>query len=414
MGCVKTMPIISYSNNFRVSYRRSPDGKLSLYSRSPAQVERDVSRDSEKLLVSASSPPCQSRKTSGYEKCPIKPGWGLIGRKEKMQPRQAKNLRERVAGIEYEYGKENCRFLTATLPSCDPKAFRALAQWSSWLVDRLNEWLVDLLGKEHARVFVWEYQKRGALHLHGVVAGRSSLHLLESRFKEKWIDLLMQIGLRSNANMFLGRRGQNWLKVQRKIRVRVEKVTKSCASYLAKYLSKSSHQNEKALHRCNKKGLFYCIASWCSWNRNATQIAKKYTTRLVLGYCNQDILEVVNNGFKEMLKPYIAEGSRIIEYSATYTSGVCAIIPPENWDKVDSMLEELSEFTVSSKWSRKLLTDFEVADIYTRQFLVSEKTLRQQVLHEEKYRRFLSQTESKDCLDESSFAEKSRQLALTF
>lgn len=351
--------IIASKTAIRLGYSLNPSGVFSLTSRSPAQYlrENDV----------AISTTCQSRQTSPKPKNETpKKGWGALGTKERMTRRQAKRLSERVAGIEAWYGKDNCRFFTGTLPSVHPDAFKALAEWSGWLVDRIGKWIKRELGADCARVFVWEYQRRGALHLHAIVGGSNIGHMFAKGLRYQWIRGLFMIGQKTGVNMFQGRRGQNFWKSQHKIRARTEKLKKSAVAYLSKYLSKSSHANNKSLHGCNRKGVFFPVPSWCQWDRNATKCWAKTRNHGILGFCSPEVWPIIKSGAMAIAEKYKAKNTEVKEHEKFYSSGINAIIPAKNRSEFLSEIEAISSFCLEKSTSIVTISLQEFIDHHKR------------------------------------------------
>lgn len=352
--------IIPVASAIRLAYKLTPSGLFSLVSRSSAQYLRENDK--------GGRPTCQSRQTSPEEKSEsIKRGWGALGVKEQMTSRQAKRLRDRVAGIEAWYGKENCRFFTGTLPSVDPKAFRALAEWSSWLVDRMGKWIKAQLGLDSARCFVWEYQKRGALHLHAIIGAATIPQQFAKKLKFQWINCLLLIGQKTGADMFRGKRGQNFLKFQHKIRARTEKLKKSAVAYLSKYLSKSSHSSNKALHGCNQKGVFYPVPSWCQWDRKATECWLKTSHAGILGFCTQEIWEIIKKGGMAIAEKYKQKNTKVMAHEKFYSSGINAIISTEKISEFLSEIQAISVYCLEDSVTINPISLDEQISIYRKQ-----------------------------------------------
>lgn len=137
--------------------------------------------------------------------------------------------------------------VTLTLPSTSHGAFRALSQWSGYAVNRI----LQAIRRNSADIewfYVWEVQKRGALHLHMALSGASREELLRvgRKVRKAWFRVLEDVGRKSGANMFLrrGGRGNNTYKEFLKGN-RVAEIRKSLAAYFAKYVSKGAATDSK-------------------------------------------------------------------------------------------------------------------------------------------------------------------------
>ena len=179
-------------------------------------------------------PNSQSRREdAGFGRLPDKPtAFGLNAKRW---------LIRRGAAMEDMAPPEECLFLTGTLPGSTVDAFRSLAEWSSYIVHRLKSWIGNY-ATQKLDFYCWEYQKRGALHLHYCVwlpdtVSRSHIH---RGFHGWWVDTLHTIGEKSGCDMFRKNATKTHLGDTSKVRAVAEICRKSPARYLAKYLSKSA------------------------------------------------------------------------------------------------------------------------------------------------------------------------------
>ena len=173
------------------------------------------------------------REDAGFGRLPDKPpAFGLNAKR---------NLIRRGAAMEGTAPSEECLFLTGTLPGSTEDSFRAIAEWSSYIVHRLKSW-VGTYARSKLDFYCWEYQRRGALHLHYCVwlpdaVSRSHIH---RGFHGWWVGILHAIGEKSGCDMFRKNSTKTHLGDTSKVRAVAEVCRKSPARYLAKYLSKSA------------------------------------------------------------------------------------------------------------------------------------------------------------------------------
>lgn len=181
-------------------------------------------------LVSNSKTP---RGTTGYGTLPAKPTrFGLAARRALLRSGGA---------LEKTAPTHEVLFLTGTLPGSTEDSFRSLAEYSAYIVNGLKAWIANYAPSK-LDFYVWEYQKRGALHLHYAVHvpdERSRDYILKS-FREWWIQILHRVGDKSGVDMFRKNASKTWLGDESKVRAVAEVCRKSVARYLAKYLSKSA------------------------------------------------------------------------------------------------------------------------------------------------------------------------------
>lgn len=155
-----------------------------------------------------------------------------------------RQLIRRGAAMEDEALPEECLFLTGTLPGSTENSFRAIAEWSSYIVHRLKAWIANYV-RAKLDFYCWEYQKRGALHLHYCVhvPDCAAREMILGAFRPWWISILHRVGEKANADLFRRDSGFTHLIDESKVRAVAEVCRKSPARYLAKYLSKSCTPN---------------------------------------------------------------------------------------------------------------------------------------------------------------------------
>ena len=132
-------------------------------------------------------------------------------------------------------------FFTGTLPGSTPAAMLALSQWSGFIVHRLKAWIASRVDNPHL-IYCWEWQKRGALHLHLSlwVENPEERREVYAGLRAAWIRLLLSVSDKSGCDLFARAGGRGtWRRCLDKVRARAEWVKKSVAAYLGKYMGKS-------------------------------------------------------------------------------------------------------------------------------------------------------------------------------
>ena len=165
-------------------------------------------------------------------------GGAPLGRKFS---RLAKGRLKEFGALADRVERQRSVFLTGTVPASTDQAYQALSRYSAWLVSRLSQWLRDRY--PGAMFFgVWEYQKRGALHMHLIATciDQKQARQLKFEWKKRWIALLDGVGKRSSVDMFERASGGSWSIARWITRTDAQTVEKSATRYLAKYLSKTS------------------------------------------------------------------------------------------------------------------------------------------------------------------------------
>lgn len=167
---------------------------------------------------------------------------------------------------------EEALFLTGTLPSVDVEAWRALAVCSGYVVHRLKAWIAKRL-KSKLDFYVWEWQKRGALHLHYVVAAPDFeiRTKIKEGFHAQWIRLLQDVEAITGVSMFTGSHGRDWSEAPEKIRTEAAECRVDVSRYLSKYLSKGTNPKDAA-----SLGRF-CPTRWFGVSRPLSQRVRELT-----------------------------------------------------------------------------------------------------------------------------------------
>jgi hypothetical protein len=192
-------------------------------------------RDSEPLDIT-------SKLSPGTER----PGYGGMPRPTHFG-NSARRTLSRSAGVleKDEIPPSECLFLTGTIPGSTLDAFDAVACWSSWILKSVKTWLSKSGVTENLSMYVWEFQSRGALHLHYFV------HIPDEEVRTrilwkwaiKWAALINEVGNRFGCDIWERRDGTSWNHFHGIIQAPAQFVKKSVGAYLSKYLSKNAPTN---------------------------------------------------------------------------------------------------------------------------------------------------------------------------
>jgi len=241
-----------------------------------------------------------------------KNGFGIMGQRCPKFTKHAKNtIRWGASAIEFAFGLNRCVFLTGTLPGSTLDSQLVFAANSSWFIDRINKWLLKhfSINGEVFRLSVWELQKRGALHLHAVVAvpAGATQSLIDS-FQAYWIHLLESLSDSTGTDLFAraagGSHRGNYLERVKKngkrgalkdVMCYGAVVTKSVSGYLSKYLSKSAGD-----YKYGVQPSFY-PARWWSVSRAVKTLIASQTVSISIPrfseYEKNDVLDLVVKHF---------------------------------------------------------------------------------------------------------------------
>jgi len=170
--------------------------------------------------------------------------------------------------------RENYLFLTATLPGDTDEAKWAIAEYAHEIIDGLKSWLSKRL-LDRKEFYVWENQKRGALHFHYCIycPDKEIQAEITREFKRQMVRLYDGISQKHGCNLWgkhepLGFDGKAEI-----LQARVEVVYKSVAAYMAGYLAgKGDKHSSDHLHR-------YYPKRWFGVSRPLSTLINQYTEK---------------------------------------------------------------------------------------------------------------------------------------
>lgn len=134
-----------------------------------------------------------------------------------------------------------CHCTTLTLPANTRESFECLAAYSGYAVNRLFQVLRRKYPDMNYWFFCWEFQKRGALHLHiaHYHPDESEGMLIGNLLIEQWHKILCDISNNSGVDMFLAASGDRCT-IRQYHQHHTQPIKKSVAGYFAKYAGKST------------------------------------------------------------------------------------------------------------------------------------------------------------------------------
>lgn len=274
-----------------VRYRRYPNNEIRAvhYYSIPARNDKDVLPCEE---VPDCTPSEAIRSDDEGEKTPpssltleeisLSPGLPLPFKKTKFG-RNAKNTLLRIGGAYDTLSAEpsDFVFLTGTLPGNTPAAFRVIAEYSSYIAKSIAMWLGRRVKSEHY-FYVWELQKRGALHFHYCIYtpdDRARQYVLRE-FKSKWTSLLDDISTRSGTCLWEGDSGTCWTDRYGTLQAYAQTVHTSVAAYLSGYLGGSRDK-----HASDESSPYY-PRRWWGASRASTTLLKALTEEVIFEHTN--------------------------------------------------------------------------------------------------------------------------------
>ena len=159
---------------------------------------------------------------------------------------QAQHIHECGAALEMLSPEPKyCHVTTLTLPANYHEAFECIAAHSGAIINSLFQPIRDKYPSFNYWFFVWEYQKRGALHAHiahyhpdeaeGAIIGNILL--------SQWHKVLCDISENSGICLFTAKQGDRCT-VRSNHQHQTQPMRKSVAGYFSKYASKAGQKEE--------------------------------------------------------------------------------------------------------------------------------------------------------------------------
>lgn len=164
-------------------------------------------------------------------------------------------------------------FMTGTLPGSTPQALVAIATHADYIVDRLKSWL-SKQRQDRLDIYVWELQKRGALHIHYVthIPDKKARDRVRRGFHREWCNLLDAVGRKAGVDMYQKGFGDGGSHDRSVVQAYAVEVEKSVAAYLSKYVSKQHN----VLTKFNER---YAPKRWWGRSRPLKALTDALSTR---------------------------------------------------------------------------------------------------------------------------------------
>lgn len=189
-------------------------------------------------------------------------GWGFLAKPTSFTRNARHRLLEAGAIVDMDCGKDAYE-VTLTLPASTQEAFRTLAEYSGWIVNRLLREVTR--SKCSYWFYVWEFQKRGALHLHLLFAGLGERTKRVAQSVEyQWWELLWELSTVTGVDLFRKSTQKTWKYEPSRWQSHCAPIAKSVAAYFSKYAGKQS----KGKRSQKQSTQFHCPSRW--WGSSQT------------------------------------------------------------------------------------------------------------------------------------------------
>ena len=209
---------------------------------------------------------------------------------------------------------EECYEICLTLPANHEKAFVALSKNTYFATNRIFDYLRKQYRGEISWFYVWEYQKRGALHLHLAVHHRASLLLptICSDIKRAWVRILQDIGEMENTCMFTDKSMKKCV-MPDKWQMHSDQICKGVGAYFSKYAGK---EGSKQSWYCQK----YPISRFWGSSKQIKKVISENSSESVWDF--QGDLESAQKFHDELLEKLILSSQvvHITKYNFRITS----------------------------------------------------------------------------------------------
>ena len=191
-------------------------------------------------------------------------GWGFAPKITTFGKNGRHRLLEAGAIMDKLHGKK-VAMVTCTIPGSTREALRTVADWSGWIMNRITQ-IVRNSEKDVAWFYVFELQKRGALHLHFAIGSsdlRDALSLAQE-IEFRWFETLLELKEKTNVDTFKKNERWTWRNLPQHWKSDVQVVSKSVAAYFSKYAGKQSGV-------VNRTNYSFCPARWWGSSKSIKQ-----------------------------------------------------------------------------------------------------------------------------------------------
>lgn len=168
--------------------------------------------------------------------------------------------------------------VTLTLPANYTEAFTALAAYSGYAVNRLFQPIRRDYGSDCLWFFVWEYQRRGALHMHICIfhEDENEGQKICARLIDQWHKILCDISEMSGFCLFTAKQ-KDRCTIRSKHQHHTSPIKKDVGRYFAKYAGK---EESKQNWYCQK----YPVSRFWGSSKMVKEIIKKNSFQFDFDY----------------------------------------------------------------------------------------------------------------------------------
>ena len=207
--------------------------------------------------------------------------------------------------------------VTLTLPANTREAFSAIAAKSGYIPNRLFQTIRRDYGDMCMWFYVWEYQARGALHLHIALYHPDEAEGLwiSHKLVNQWHKILCDISEMTNTDMFLKKDGETST-IRAKHQHHCQPMQKSLGAYFSKYAGKKESKQE-----------WYCkrfpVSRFWGSSKTVKEQVKSMSFSQVWEYTKEESLEKIRSIIYEIMIATDCnfQSSYSFDISKTYADG---------------------------------------------------------------------------------------------
>lgn len=234
-----------------------------------------------------------------------------LPRVKRFEARQGQKLREAGAAMDslVPQGKIGlCRAILLTIPADYQAAFSTVAAYSGWIMNRLNTYLRRHL-ENPLWFYVWELQKRGALHLHFCFyAPTEELgQRLGDGMLELWLKLLEEMSQKSGNDLYWSGRytktGAKYYVPREKLINSNQAVYSGCAQYFAKYSGKDSYGSTRGAKGFGSRAIAHPARIWGS-SRAIKRRAREMSIDCRIEHISDESASCFFESIRELIKSF--------------------------------------------------------------------------------------------------------------
>jgi hypothetical protein len=207
--------------------------------------------------------------TKKSQRPPSHASWGKAQRPKAFGSNARHRILESGAVIDRAKPRNSTYELTLTLPGGTPEAIKAVADWSGWIVNRQLQSIRRI--EKSIRpwwFFVWEFQKRGALHQHWCIAADTPemAYNTAMEIKQIWYKCLHELLDKAGVDCYARKGFGTWRESPKRWQWHCQAIKKSVAAYFSKYTSKEG-ANVRREKRYTRIGKIHYPSRW--WGSSA-------------------------------------------------------------------------------------------------------------------------------------------------